>query len=206
MIFTENKRLTQLYLFIRENVKERKTSPDGKVTWFSKNGLIYREFKGDKTYIQLIVPSKYRNTVMRLAHESIMSGHLATSKTINRILTEFYWPGMKSEIKRFCRSCDTCQRTLPKGRVSKVPLVKMPLIDVPFKRVAVDIVGPLHPPTDKGNRYILTLVDYASRYPEAIALAGIDTERVAEALVEIFSRIGVPEESSLIWEASLRQL
>lgn len=70
----------------------------------------------------------------------------------------------------------------------------MPLIDVPFKRVAVDIVGPLHPPTDKGNRFILTLIDYASRYPEAIALPGIDTERVAEALVEIFSRIGVPEE------------
>lgn len=155
---------------------------------------MYREFKGDKTYIQLIVPSKYRNTVMRLAHESIMSGHLATSKTLNRILTVFFWPGMKSEIKRFCRSCDTCQRTLPKGRVSKVPLVKMPLIDVPFKRVAVDIVGHLHPPADKGNRYILTLVDYASRYPEAIALAGIDTESVAEALVEIFSRIGVPEE------------
>lgn len=60
--------------------------------------------------------------------------------------------------------------------------------------MAVDIVGPLHLPTDKGKKYILTLVDYASRYPEAIALAGIDTERVAEALVEIFSRIGVPEE------------
>lgn len=69
---------------IRENVKERKTSQDGKVTWFSRNGLMYREFKGDKTYIQPIVPSKYRNTVMRLAHESIMSGHLATCKTINR--------------------------------------------------------------------------------------------------------------------------
>ena len=30
------------------------------------------------------------------------------------------------------------------------------LIDVPFKRVAVDIIGPLHPPTDKGNRFIFT--------------------------------------------------
>lgn len=44
---------------IRENVKEGKTTRDRKVTWFSRNGLIYREFKGDKTYIQLIVPSKY---------------------------------------------------------------------------------------------------------------------------------------------------
>ena len=58
----------------------------------------------------------------------------------------------------------------------------MPLIDEVFKRVAVDIVGPIHPVTDKGNRYILTLVDFASRYPEAIPMASIDTERVAEAV------------------------
>lgn len=56
---------------------------------------MYREFKGDKTYILLIVPFIYRYTVMRLAHESIMSGHLTTSKTINIILPDFYLTGMK---------------------------------------------------------------------------------------------------------------
>lgn len=66
------------------------------------------------------------------------------------------------------------------------------MIDVPFNRVAVDLVGPLSPVTDKGNRYILTLVDYSSRYSEA--LPSIETERVAEALMDIFSRVGVPQE------------
>lgn len=70
----------------------------------------------------------------------------------------------------------------------------MPLIDEPFKRVAVDLVGPLYPVTDRSNRYILTLVDYATRYPEAVALSGIETERVAEALVDIICRVGVPQE------------
>jgi transposase InsO family protein len=64
----------------------------------------------------------------------------------------------------------------------------------PFQRIAVDIVGPLQPVTDRGNRYILTIIDYATRYPEAIALQGIEAERVAEALVEVFSRVGVPGE------------
>lgn len=86
---------------IRENVKKGKTTRDRKVTWFSRNELIYREFKGDKTYIQLIVSSKYRKNLLRLAHGSILSGLLPTSKTINRILPEFYWPGMKSEIMPF---------------------------------------------------------------------------------------------------------
>ena len=58
----------------------------------------------------------------------------------------------------------------------------MPLIDEVFKRFAVDIVGPNHHVTDKGYRYILTLVDFATRYPEVIPMASTDTERVAEAL------------------------
>ena len=45
-----------------------------------------------------------------------------------------------------------------------------------------------------GHRYILTLVDFATRYPEAVPLKTIDTETVAEALVNVFSRVGVPEE------------
>ena len=95
---------------------------------------------------------------------------------------------------RFCRSCDICQRTISKGRIPKVPLQKMPLIDQPFKRVAVDLVGPISPPSENGHQYILTLVDYATRYPEAIALKRIDTPTVAEALVDMFSRLGIPEE------------
>ena len=70
----------------------------------------------------------------------------------------------------------------------------MPLIDKPFKRVAIDLVGPIGPPSEDGHRYISTLVDFATRYPEAVPLKNIDTETVAEALVDIFSRLGVPEE------------
>ena len=70
----------------------------------------------------------------------------------------------------------------------------MPIIDTHFSRVAIDIVDPISPPSDKGNRFILTVVDYATRYPEAMALRTIDTENVAEALIEIYNRVGIPRE------------
>lgn len=70
----------------------------------------------------------------------------------------------------------------------------MPLIDLPFKRVAIDLIGPIRPPSEEGHRYILPLVDYPTRYPEAVPLKNIDTETVAEALVDFFSRLGIPEE------------
>ena len=79
------------------------------------------------------------------------------------------------------------------ARISS-PLEKMPLIDKPFKRVAIDLVGPISPPSEEGDRYILTLVDFSTRYPEAVPLKNIDSETVAEALVDIFSRLGIPEE------------
>ena len=117
-----------------------------------------------------------------------------TKKTLDRVVAEFFWPGICGDVARFCKSCDICQRTIQKGRVSKVPLGKLPLFDTPFKRVAVDIVGPTEPRSEKRNRYILTMIDYATRYPEAVALPSIETERVAEALVEMFSRVGIPDE------------
>ena len=100
---------------------------------------------------------------------------------------------MGDDVKRYCRSCDICQRTVAKGQVVKVPLGQMPVIDTPFDRVAVDLVGPIFPPTEKGYKYILTMVDYATRYPEAQPLKDIQTETaVAEALVNMFARVGIP--------------
>ena len=53
--------------------------------------------------------------------------------------------------------------------------------------MAIDLVGPTAPASDKEHRYILTLVDYVKRYPEAVPLKNIETERVAEALLDMYS-------------------
>ena len=156
---------------------------------------MYRQFtKGNKLTLQFVIPESFCEKVLRLAHETLTSGHLGNKKTMDRVLTEFFWPGVCGDVSRFCKSCDICQRTIQKGRVTKVPLGKLPLIDTPFKRVAVDIVGPTEPRSERKSRYILTMIDYATRYPEAVALPGIETKRVAEALVEMLSRVGIPDE------------
>ena len=123
-----------------------------------------------------------------------MSGHLRVNKSLDRVLSQFYWPEVMGDVTRYCRSCDTCQRTTRKGRVTKAPLQKMPIVSVPFHRVGIDLIGPIVPASSSGNKYILTVVDYATRYPEAVALPGISTEQVAEALCKVYSRVGVPKQ------------
>ena len=70
----------------------------------------------------------------------------------------------------------------------------MPVMNVPFQRVAVDLIGPINPNTEEGHKYILTVIDYATKYPEAVALKGWTSEEVAEGLLSIFSRVGLPQE------------
>ena len=163
-----------------------------------KNGLMYRQFtsppeKGSVVHKQLVLPHSLRESVLEVAHDSILGGHLATKKTYDRVTSNFFWPGAYDDVSRYCQSCDICQRTIPKGRCGKTPLVAMPIIGEPFARVAIDLVGPL-PMSGRKHRWILTLVDCASRYPEAIPMKGIDTIECAEELVNIFSRIGIPQE------------
>ena len=96
---------------------------------------------------------------------------------------------------QLCKSVDHSSLNNERQFVTSFRSVgKLPLSDTPFKRVAVDIVGPTEPRSDKKSRYILTMIDYATRYPEAVALPSIETERVAEALIAMFSRVGIPSE------------
>ena len=49
-------------------------------------------------------------------------------------------------------------------------------------------------PRTRQNRYPLTILDFATRYPEAISLRKVDAPTVATALMEAFTRFGLPAE------------
>ena len=160
-----------------------------------REGILTRIYQNDdgKVY-QIEVPKKLRQTVLQVAHDLPMSGHFGVRRTLSRVLTHFHWPTVRKDVTEYCLSCDPCQRTLPRGRIPCAPLQPMPLISEPFKRIAIDLVGPIHPVSSSGHMYILTIVDVATRYPEAIPLRKIDSVTVAEALVSAFCRMGCPTE------------
>ena len=79
----------------------------GETKFVLKKDLMYRQFtKGNKLTLQLVIPESFREKVLRLAHETLMSGHLGIKKTMDRVLTEFFWPGVCGDVSRFCKSCD----------------------------------------------------------------------------------------------------
>jgi hypothetical protein len=63
----------------------------------------------------------------------------------------------------------------------------------PWYHVGIDFVGPIHPTSAKGNRFILTLSDYFTKWVEAIPLPTKGSLGVAQSLYKVFMRMGLPK-------------
>ena len=147
---------------------------------------------GEATVDQLVLPLKCRELVLHTAHTIPSAGHLGKKKTIERIMRRFYWPTIYRDTADFCQSCEVCQKS-SRRRAVRAPMIPLPIMDEPFSWIMMDIIGPL-PRSRSGHCYVLVVCDYATRYPETVALRAIDAETVAEELVKLFARVGIPRE------------
>ncbi|XP_057195726.1 uncharacterized protein LOC130557734 [Triplophysa rosa] len=173
--------------------KDRLPTPHPLPHFVVKNGLLYcvAERRGEVKHL-LVVPRTKTEAVLELAHSHPMAGHLGAQNTLQRIRDRFHWPGIDRDVKGFCQSCPTCQRKSPRHPPPS-PLIPMPIIEVPFGRIGMDLVGPL-PKSARGHEHILVIVDYATRYPEAIPLRKATAKNIAKELFLMFSRVGIPAE------------
>ena len=63
-----------------------------------------------------------------------------------------------------------------------------------MEQVAMDVIDPL-PKTPRGNRFVLVVVDYFTRWPEAYAITDQTAQTVSQKLVEeCVSRFGVMQQ------------
>ena len=183
----------------RENVVKidgELVNPDERIAlpyFIIERDLLYRVSQRiEDTVEQLVVPKPYRKMVLELAHGHILGGHLGAEKTRERITQRFYWPGITKEVELYCSSCPVCQINAPMPHF-RSPLVPLPIIEVPFERIAMDLVGPLLKST-RGHQHILVIMDYATRYPEAIPLRNTSAKTIAKELFQVVTRVGLPKE------------
>ena len=96
-------------------------------------------------------------------------------------------------MKDWCRACDLCASRERPSRTPRAPL-RTYNVGAPLERVALDILGPL-PESDRGNKYILIIGDYFSKWTEAYAIPNQEATTVARVLVEEFvARFGIPRQ------------
>ncbi|XP_068684916.1 uncharacterized protein [Montipora foliosa] len=182
---------------VRRGVSEK--APEESDGYFSQDGiLMHRRFikaehNGTRYVDRIVVPESYRNEILRVAHTIPLSGHMGFAKTLDRIGAHFFWPGLSSDVRKFCATCPQCQLVARKLKSHRAPLRPVEVVTEPFKKIAIDIVGEL-PRSTSGYKYILTIVDYATRYPEAVPLRTTNSKAIADALIQYFSKVGIPDE------------
>lgn len=170
---------------------------------FLKDGLICKRTPENSE--QILMPKSLREDFLKLVHTGITGGHLGTRRTRWQVRRRAYWVGWSGEVKRFCQRCPSCNqyhRGLPP---KQGPLQPLPCGE-PWERLSIDITGP-HPRSRKGHIYILTVMDYFSKFVEAIRMANQEATSVARALVNtVIVRYGTPSRFSRTREQISRDI
>ena len=155
-----------------------------------RNGIIYRTRlnRHGELVQQICVPLSFRKKCLDMVHGKF--SHQGRNKMTEHLRQYFYWPTMSKDCRQTIMQCKTCQKN-EKTRPKQSPMQERELASVPFENISIDLVGPF-PTAVGGFKYILTTVDLATRWPEAIPLRTTTAKVITKNLVAIFTGCGFP--------------
>nr|GEX62656.1 reverse transcriptase domain-containing protein [Tanacetum cinerariifolium] len=136
--------------------------------------------------------------ILKACHYRPTGGHHGPNYTAKKVFDSgFYWPTIYCDAQDLVKTCDVCHR---QGKISQRD--EMPQNSIQVYKIfdfwGINFMGPF--PSSKGNKYILVVVDYLSKWVEAKALPTNDARVVCKFLKNLFARFGTHMPLSVIKE------
>ena len=141
---------------------------------------------------RIVVPKVRVRSILEMSHDHKLSGHLGISKVLARIQSKYTWPHLATDVIDHIRHCPVCARRRAEGFI-RAPLLSMPVYDIIWETLAMDICGPLAE-TYRSNKYILVITDYATRYIITCPMRDQTAQTVARKFIfNVLLRFGSPQ-------------
>ena len=150
-----------------------------------RDGILYSRAQ---IYPRLMLLKENRQLVLQRCHGDV--GHQSFYKTLARVQEAYVWPGMRATVREHVGACPLCM--LYSQRQERPEAGQMPVPPRPHHTWGIDLTGPF-PISNKGNKYLLTIIDHLTGWGEAIPIKDKTNDSVWEAFNrEIIARYGVP--------------
>nr|GEX43264.1 reverse transcriptase domain-containing protein [Tanacetum cinerariifolium] len=115
-------------------------------------------------------------------------GHHGANFTAKKVFDAgFFWPTIYRDAHNLVKSYDSCQRQGKNSQRDEMPQNAIQVCEI-FYVWGIDFMGPFQ--SSRGNRYILVVVNYLSKWVEAKALPTNDARVIVKFLKSLFPRSG----------------
>ena len=164
--------------YCRDVAKKLHKDTELQKIFIKEKGVLYRLWTEDgRTFKCILVPEVLQDSMIILAHD--YSGHNGSHRTYNCLKRQYYWPGIRKQTFRHCKKCKECVLQ-NQGQPEKC-FGHFDSPDLPMEFICMDLVGPIHPPSSRGNKYVLTIIDMLTGFTIAVPIKNKNAETICEA-------------------------
>ena len=156
--------------------------------YIDRDGVLRKILEDNEEVFQTtVLPRILIDPVLQLAHNS--AGHNGFQWVYLSIRQLYYWNNMKKDILRHCKQCAVCE----KFKVERIKFEKFhfSMPNQPMEFICMDLIGEFYPPTSRGHRYALTVMDMLTGFVFCAPLKSKKAEEVIQTyLNEVYFRFG----------------
>ena len=122
------------------------------------------------------MPKVLQESMIILAHDH--SGHNGSRRTYSCLKRHYYWPGIRKQVFRHCKRYKEC--VLQNQGQPKKEFGHFDAPDLLIEFICMDLVGPIHPPSSRGNKYVLTVINMLTGFTMAVPIKNKNADTICD--------------------------
>ena len=165
-------------MYCREVARKLHKNVELQKIFIKEKGVLFRLWTEDgRTFKCILVPKVLQEFMIILAHDH--SGHNGSRRTYSCLKRQYYWPGIRKQVFRHCKRCEEC--VLQNQGQPEKGFGHFDTPELPMEFICMDLVGPIHPPSSRGNKYVLTVINMLTGFTMAVPIKNKIADTICDA-------------------------